>query len=119
MPSRDVLQGELQVALSDRYELRGEIGRGGMATVFRAYDSRFERDVASKVLRADLAAVVGSERFRREIQIAARLKHPHILIKEYSSLKPEHRQRLAESQSCWWRELRTDPRFRELIGASR
>jgi len=79
MPPTDALQGELQAVLGDRYELRGEIGRGGMATVFLAYDSRFERDVAIKVLHADLAAVVGTERFRREIQIAARLTHPHIL----------------------------------------
>jgi hypothetical protein len=66
-------------AVSDRYELRRVLGRGGMATVYLAWDRKHQREVALKVLRPDLAASIGSERFLKEIQIAARLNHPHIL----------------------------------------
>ena len=65
--------------LHERYELQRELGRGGMATVFLARDVRNQRDVAVKVLHPDLAMALGEERFRREIQIATRLTHPHIL----------------------------------------
>src|SRR4051812_47047139 len=70
---------ELKTALRDRYALERELGRGGMATVYLARDLKHERLVALKVLRAELAASLGAERFLREIRIAARLQHPHIL----------------------------------------
>jgi tetratricopeptide (TPR) repeat protein/tRNA A-37 threonylcarbamoyl transferase component Bud32 len=69
----------LSTALSDRYRIEREIGRGGMATVYLAHDIRHERNVAVKVLRPELAAALGPERFLREIRIAANLHHPHIL----------------------------------------
>jgi len=69
----------LAVALADRYVLEGEIGRGGMATVYLAQDIRHHRQVAIKVLHPELGAVLGADRFLREIGIAARLNHPHIL----------------------------------------
>ena len=69
----------LRAALADRYELGSEIGSGGMARVYRAHDRQHDRDVAVKVLRPELAPVLGTERFLREIRIEARLQHPHIL----------------------------------------
>ena len=65
--------------LGERYRIERELGRGGMATVFLATDTTVGRAVAVKVLNPDLAAVVGAERFHREIRIATRLAHPHIL----------------------------------------
>lgn len=61
------------------YEIVSKLGEGGMATVYVARDLRHERDVAIKVLKPELAAVVGSERFLAEIRTTANLKHPHIL----------------------------------------
>ena len=69
----------LEAALSGRYRIDRELGRGGMATVFLAEDLRHHRSVAIKVLDPDLGALLGAERFLREIEIAARLSHPHIL----------------------------------------
>jgi serine/threonine-protein kinase len=69
----------LSATLASRYRLERELGQGGMARVFLAHDLKYEREVAVKVLRPDLAAEVGAARFLREIQIAARLHHPHIL----------------------------------------
>jgi len=69
----------LQAALGDSYAVIEEIGRGGMAVVYRAHDLRHDRDVAIKVLRPELAVAVGAERFLREIKIEAQLQHPHIL----------------------------------------
>src|SRR6476659_8852779 len=69
----------LSATLASRYRLERELGQGGMARVFLARDLKYEREVAVKVLRPDLAAEVGAARFLREIQIAARLHHPHIL----------------------------------------
>ena len=66
-------------ALRDRYTLDRELGRGGMATVYLARDLRHDRLVALKVLRSDLAAVLGPERFEREIRLTGGLQHPHIL----------------------------------------
>ncbi len=66
-------------ALAGRYRVEREIGRGGMATVYLAHDIKHDRDVALKVLRPDLAAGMGSDRFMREIKLAARMTHPHIL----------------------------------------
>jgi serine/threonine protein kinase/tetratricopeptide (TPR) repeat protein len=65
--------------LADRYAVESEIGRGGMATVFLAEDLRHGRKVAIKVLHPELAATVGADRFLREIELVARLNHPHIL----------------------------------------
>ena len=73
------LLARLQAALADRYRIERELGRGGMATVYLAEDLKHERRVALKVLRPELAAALGPERFLREIEIAARLQHPHIL----------------------------------------
>jgi serine/threonine protein kinase/tetratricopeptide (TPR) repeat protein len=69
----------LKAALADRYALEHELGRGGMATVYLARDLKHERLVAVKVLRPELAASLGAERFLREIKIAANLNHPHVL----------------------------------------
>jgi tRNA A-37 threonylcarbamoyl transferase component Bud32/tetratricopeptide (TPR) repeat protein len=69
----------LKAALGDRYALERQIGAGGMATVYLAQDLKHQRKVAVKVLRPDLAASLGVERFNREITIAAALTHPHIL----------------------------------------
>jgi eukaryotic-like serine/threonine-protein kinase len=74
-----VLAERLRAALAERFHVEKELGRGGMATVFLAHDLKHDRDVALKVLHPELASVIGSERFFREIQIAARLNHPHIL----------------------------------------
>ena len=63
----------------DRYVLERELGRGGMATVYLAHDTKHDRKVALKVLHAQLGTMVGLERFHREIRLAARLQHPHIL----------------------------------------
>jgi eukaryotic-like serine/threonine-protein kinase len=69
----------LAAALADRYALERELGAGGMATVYLARDLKHDRLVAIKVLHPDLAASLGTERFLREIQITAKLSHPHIL----------------------------------------
>jgi tRNA A-37 threonylcarbamoyl transferase component Bud32 len=69
----------LASALADRYTIERAIGSGGMATVYLAEDRRYGRKVAVKVLKPDLAAAVGPERFLREIRITAQLNHPHIL----------------------------------------
>ncbi|MGI8819051.1 MAG: serine/threonine-protein kinase, partial [Gemmatimonadales bacterium] len=73
------LIARLQTALSDRYRLDREVGAGGMATVYLAQDLRHDRRVAVKVLRPELAAVIGAERFLAEIKLTANLQHPHIL----------------------------------------
>src|SRR2546429_6145695 len=73
------LEERLRIALAGRYALERELGRGGMAVVFRAQDSRHDRVVAIRVLRQEVGAALGAERFLREIQIAAKLHHPHIL----------------------------------------
>ena len=70
---------DFAAALADRYRVERELGRGGMATVYLAHDLRHDRPVALKVLRPELAASLGPERFLQEIRIAARLQHPHIL----------------------------------------
>ena len=69
----------LQRALADRYRVERELGEGGMATVYLATDLRHDRAVALKVLKPDLAAALGAERFLREIKTTAGLTHPHIL----------------------------------------
>src|SRR5690348_5263031 len=73
------LRSQLQAGLSGSYTLERELGRGGMATVFLAQDLKHDRPVALKVLHPELAMSLGPERFLREIKLAARLQHPHIL----------------------------------------
>ena len=73
------LHDRLREGLAARYRLEGELGRGGMATVYLAQDLKHKRPVALKVLHPDLAQTLGPERFQREIELAARLQHPHIL----------------------------------------
>jgi serine/threonine-protein kinase len=72
-------QERLAAALGDRYRLERELGQGGMATVYLAYDLKHDRQVAIKVLRPELAAVIGADRFLSEIKTTANLQHPHIL----------------------------------------
>jgi tetratricopeptide (TPR) repeat protein len=69
----------LNAALADRYQIEGEIGRGGMAAVYLAEDLKHHRKVAIKVMAPDLAATMGPDRFLREVEISAGLDHPHIL----------------------------------------
>ena len=69
----------LESALSSRYRVDRELGRGGMATVFLAMDVRHDRRVALKVLHSELSSALGPDRFLREIKLAARLNHPHIV----------------------------------------
>src|SRR2546426_7739402 len=78
-PSMEQVQEALSAALGDRYTIDRVLGRGGMATVYVAEDRRHSRQVAIKVLRPDVAAAIGAERFLREITIVARLTHPHVL----------------------------------------
>src|SRR3989442_1099540 len=69
----------LNAALAGRYAIERELGSGGMATVYVADDLKYHRTVAVKVLRPELASVLGPDRFLREVEIAAKLNHPHIL----------------------------------------
>jgi len=78
-PTQPSRLARLTSALEDRYILERELGSGGMATVYLAEDLKHRRKVAVKVLRPELAALLGPERFSREIEIAARLNHPHIV----------------------------------------
>jgi tRNA A-37 threonylcarbamoyl transferase component Bud32 len=78
VPITDPLQA-LTASLADRYVIEREVGRGGMATVYLARDVKHHRQVAVKVLHPELAAAIGRERFLREIEVAARLRHPHII----------------------------------------
>jgi serine/threonine protein kinase len=71
--------GRLGAALADRYAIQEEIGAGGMATVYLAEDLKHHRKVALKVLRPELAAILGGERFLKEIEVTANLQHPNIL----------------------------------------
>ncbi|MBE0593775.1 MAG: protein kinase, partial [Gemmatimonadales bacterium] len=75
----DRQRARLTAALVDRYAIERELGRGGMAIVYLATDRKLGRPVALKVLRPELAASIGPERFLREIEIAAKLTHPNIL----------------------------------------
>jgi eukaryotic-like serine/threonine-protein kinase len=69
----------LSTALADRYRIERQLGAGGMATVYLAQDLKHDRQVAIKVLRPELAAVLGADRFVQEIKTTAALQHPHIL----------------------------------------
>ncbi len=72
-------QSRLTSALAGRYTIERELGAGGMATVYLAHDVRHDRKVALKLLRPELAAILGGERFLKEIRLTANLQHPHIL----------------------------------------
>jgi len=76
--SGDALQ-RLAASIGDRYHVERELGRGGMATVYLARDLKHDREVAIKVLLPELSVSIGAERFEREIRLAAKLQHPHIL----------------------------------------
>jgi len=73
------IDSRLSTSLADRYRIEREVGQGGMATVYLATDLRHQRKVAVKVLRPELAALIGAERFLAEITTTAALQHPHIL----------------------------------------
>ena len=73
------MTNQLARALADRYTIERELGAGGMATVYSAVDLKHHRSVAIKVLRPELAAALGAERFLKEIETTANLRHPHIL----------------------------------------
>src|ERR687890_2443343 len=77
-PMSDTL-ATLRESLQDRYTIERELGRGGMAVVYLAHDLRHDRPVALKVLHPELAQTLGTDRFLREIKLAARLQHPHIV----------------------------------------
>jgi serine/threonine protein kinase len=74
-----VAPSALTDALRDRYRIERELGRGGMAVVMLARDLKHQRRVAIKVLRPELSQSLGTDRFLREIEVAAQLTHPHIL----------------------------------------
>jgi len=74
-----MLFDKLSAALSDRYRIERELGQGGMAIVYLAHDLKHNRKVALKVLRPEVAQTIGAERFLREIETTANLRHPHIL----------------------------------------
>jgi serine/threonine protein kinase len=71
--------GHLTTALADRYRVERELGQGGMATVYLAHELRHDRNVALKLLRPELSAILGAQRFLGEIKTTANLQHPHIL----------------------------------------
>src|SRR5262247_3265821 len=73
------IPSRLEASLADRYRLERELGQGGMATVYLAADLKHDRQVAIKVLKPELAAVLGADRFIQEIKTTAALQHPHIL----------------------------------------
>lgn len=79
MTSQENEVDRLKAALADRYTIQGEVGAGGMATMYLATDLRHQRKVALKVLRSDLAASLGAERFLQEVRVTANLQHPQIL----------------------------------------
>jgi serine/threonine-protein kinase len=84
VPPRVAVTGQIEVAqvtraLAGRYRIERVLGEGGMATVYLAEDAKHKRKVAVKVMRPELAATLGADRFLREVEIAARLSHPHIL----------------------------------------
>lgn len=76
---QDQVDDRLREALSPAYEILRRLGRGGMATVFLVRERKHDRRVALKVLLPELGAVLGAERFQREIRLVARLQLPHVL----------------------------------------
>jgi hypothetical protein len=98
----DEAASALADALRDRYRLARELGRGGTATVYLADDLLHDRLVALKILRPEIAAALGPERFLREIRLTARLQHPHIL----TVLAPA---RLLDVYGLRWRTSKASP----------
>ncbi len=90
-----------------RYHIRSLIGDGGMATVYRAYDSKLDRDVAIKIFQADVGSAIGHARFSREIKVAGKLQHPHIV--------PIHDSGSADDLVFFVMSLVEGPSLRELI----
>lgn len=70
---------KLKTTLADQYTIERELGAGGMATVYLAHDIKHDRKVAMKVMRPELAAVLGAERFLKEITVTAKLQHPRVV----------------------------------------
>src|SRR5215212_8536368 len=92
------LQSELASSLAGRYTIERELGRGGMAIVYLAHDVRHDRPVALKVLHPELAQTLGTERFLREIKLAARLQHPHIVsVHDSGEVRTDN-----EGPGCLW-----------------
>jgi serine/threonine-protein kinase len=89
-PLKPDVETRLRAELAGRYALERELGRGGMATVYLADDVRHHRQVAIKILHPELGAVLGAERFLREIGIAARLSHP-LVIQAFSRISRSSR----------------------------
>ena len=79
MDSESGVEAAVRVGLADRYVIERELGRGGMATVYLARDTRLDRRVAIKVMPPDISASVSAERFLREVHVAAQLNHPHVV----------------------------------------
>ncbi len=92
----------LAATLAGRYRIERELGHGGMSAVYLAHDLRHDRSVALKILRAEFAEQIGPERFQREIRLAARLQHPHILTVLDSGVAPS-------SRVASWREASAKP----------
>jgi serine/threonine protein kinase len=92
----------LGAALSGRYAVERELGRGGMATVYLARDLRHGRHVALKVLHPELSALLGSERFLKEIELTASLQHPHVLPLFDSGEAGDPRDSAGGRLSCAW-----------------
>lgn len=88
--SEETLQAEIQAALADQYSIERELPRGGMSRVFVATEDALRRRVVIKVLSPELAATLSAERFKREITLAARLQHPHIVPLLSAGLAGEH-----------------------------
>ena len=89
-PLLDQMTPELPALISGRYHIVRELGRGGMGTVYLANDAKHGRQVAVKALHAEIAQLIGRERFEREIEIAASLSHPHILpLHDSGEVKPD------------------------------
>ena len=86
----DTLQAEVQAALAETYVIERELPRGGMSRVFVAMENALRRRVVIKVLSPELAATLSAERFKREIAMAARLQHPHIVPLLSAGLAGEH-----------------------------
>jgi len=86
----DTLQAEVQAALGEHYSLERELPRGGMSRVFVATENALRRQVVIKVLSPELAATLSADRFKREIALAARLQHPHIVPLLNAGLAGEH-----------------------------
>ncbi|HEX9164570.1 MAG TPA: serine/threonine-protein kinase, partial [Gemmatimonadales bacterium] len=79
LPGADDAQAALEAGLAGQYRIERQVGQGGMATVYLAEDLKHHRRVAIKLLRPELSALLGADRFLKEIEVTASLQHPHIL----------------------------------------